>query len=69
MVAVVQLVERLVVVQEVAGSSPVSHPIRQLSCSLPHRRFKYFLELAVADNTLSGQGFCLKIAAGIDYPG
>ena len=27
MVTVVQLVERLVVVQEVAGSSPVSHPV------------------------------------------
>lgn len=27
MVAVVQLVEHLVVVQDVAGSSPVSHPI------------------------------------------
>ena len=27
MVAVAQLAERLVVVQEVAGSSPVSHPI------------------------------------------
>ena len=28
MVAVAQLAERLVVVQEVAGSSPVSHPLR-----------------------------------------
>ena len=27
MVAVVQLVEHLVVVQDVAGSSPVSHPV------------------------------------------
>ena len=27
MVIVVQLVERLVVVQEVAGSSPVGHPV------------------------------------------
>ena len=29
MVAVAQLAERLVVVQEAAGSSPVSHPTRQ----------------------------------------
>lgn len=28
MVVVAQLAERLVVVQEVAGSNPVSHPIR-----------------------------------------
>ena len=28
MVAVAQLAERLVVVQEVAGSSPVSHPFK-----------------------------------------
>ena len=33
MVAIAQLVERLVVVQEVAGSSPVSHP----STKAPHR--------------------------------
>ena len=30
MVAVVQLVEHLVVVQDVAGSSPVSHPTKRL---------------------------------------
>ena len=30
MVAVVQLVEHLVVVQDVAGSSPVSHPDRKV---------------------------------------
>lgn len=33
MVAVVQLVEHLIVVQEVAGSSPVSHPNNGLSSS------------------------------------
>ena len=31
MVGIAQLVERLVVVQEVAGSSPVTHPSRRIS--------------------------------------
>ncbi|MEY4655203.1 MAG: hypothetical protein RL523_602 [Actinomycetota bacterium] len=30
MVGIAQLVERLVVVQDVAGSSPVTHPIKPL---------------------------------------
>lgn len=34
MVAVVQLVEHLVVVQDVAGSSPVSHPVCAVGRSL-----------------------------------
>ena len=35
MVAVVQLVEHLVVVQDVAGSSPVSHPDESRNLAVP----------------------------------
>jgi hypothetical protein len=35
MVGIAQLVERLVVVQEVAGSSPVTHPKLRIKNPLP----------------------------------
>ena len=62
MVAVVQLVEHLVVVQDVAGSSPVSHPKRIRACGSD---FLFLLSLrAYADARVNTSAGFFSVVSG-----